>query len=92
MTDIYGWLPELSKAELESSAKVFFAGHLGLLPRERIAEMLTLATFFSDLCINELERRGHLELSPDGGAIIPYCSEHAVETILTRPQSRKLNG
>jgi hypothetical protein len=59
-----------------------------LFPHLNIDELLNLLTFtqyVTDLCINELERRGELKMCDECNApIIPYMSEHGVETILTR--------
>ena len=49
---------------------------------------MTIAQFVTDLCLNEIKRRGELTFAPgkDGLAVIVPCvCEHMVDTILTRP-------
>ncbi len=45
---------------------------------------ITVLQYVTDLCLNEIEARGELTFAPDGEVIVPYMSEHFVETILTR--------
>jgi hypothetical protein len=44
---------------------------------------MTITQFVTDLCLNEIERRGALDFL-GGVPVIPYVSEHGVKTILTR--------
>ncbi|MEN9925756.1 MAG: hypothetical protein RL268_1882 [Pseudomonadota bacterium] len=48
-----------------------------------IEQLMTVAQYVTDLCLNELEDRGALQFF-DGMPVVPYISELSVETILTR--------
>ena len=60
-------------------------GNLADLPVEKVARLFTIATHVFDLCLNELERRGTI-VKEGNTPILPYCSDYAVETLLTRDQ------
>lgn len=85
-------LPKMNKEELTSSAfqaavaasnANVYLDELTAATDEKLLKLFTTAQFVSDVCLNECERRGLIEMS-DGSPVIPYCSDHAVETILTR--------
>jgi hypothetical protein len=63
-------------------------GNIKDLALEQICHKMTIAQFISDLCLNEIERRGELTYAPDGGGgltpIVPYYCDYWVETVLTR--------
>jgi hypothetical protein len=78
----------MSKTELIEAAYEMTGGNIKDLSLEQILRLMTITQFVTDLCLNEVERRGELTYAPsgDGGLapIVPYCSEHSVETVLTR--------
>lgn len=78
--------PGLSEQEMVEAAYEVTGGNLKDLPDEKVARLLTVVTFVGDLCLNEIERRGLLHVMPDGTPVVPYLSEHAVATVLTREQ------
>jgi hypothetical protein len=45
----------------------------------------TVTQFVTDLCLNEIEDRGALQIE-DGVVLVPYYSNHHLETVLTRPK------
>lgn len=75
----------MTKAELVEAAYEVTDGNVADLPDAKLARLITLASFVFDLSLNELERRGLLALC-EGAPVIPYLSDHAVETVLTRDQ------
>lgn len=45
--------------------------------------LITITQYVTDLCLNEIERRGELTVL-DGVPVVPYQCEYMVETVLTR--------
>jgi hypothetical protein len=81
--------PRMSKAELIEAAYEMTSGNVKDLTSEKLTRLMTVTQFVTDLCLNEIERRGELTFSqPDGAVIVPYEAEYYVETVLTRPNSR----
>jgi hypothetical protein len=80
----------LSKQELIEAAYAVTGGNVGKLSLEQLQRLMTVTQYVTDLCLNEIERRGELTYFPgkDGGLtpIVPYMSDHMVETVLTRPE------
>jgi hypothetical protein len=62
--------------------------NLANLTLKQIYHLMTVTQFITDLCLNEVERRGELTYAPDGegglAPIMPYYSEHYMQTVLTR--------
>jgi hypothetical protein len=52
---------------------------------DRLYHLITLTQHATDLLLNEIERRGELDFV-DGMPIVPYLSNHLVETVLTREE------
>jgi hypothetical protein len=79
----------MTPEDLIESAYTMTGGNVKDLPLDQLRRLMTITQFVSDLCLNEIERRGELTFapSPEGGLapIVPYQCEHMVETILTRP-------
>lgn len=73
----------MTKQELEEAAYDMTGGNLADLASEKIYRLMTVTQYVTDLCINEIERRGQLE-THEGMPVVPYLSDHGVETILTR--------
>lgn len=80
----YEKFPEMSKEDLVNAAYDVTGGNVADLTPEQLGRLMTVASFVFDCCLNEFERRGLL-LVEDGMPVVPYLSEHAVETVLTRP-------
>lgn len=79
----------MTKEELDAAASEVIgsdAGALSELPVDKINRVITVSQYVTDVCLNELERRGVLEMK-DGAPVVPYDSDHGVETILTRPEA-----
>jgi hypothetical protein len=76
----------LTKQELIETAYEITGGNVADLAGERLRRLLTVTQFVTDICLNEIERRGELE-TRDGVPIVPYESAFIVETILTRPDA-----
>jgi hypothetical protein len=77
----------MSKAELIEAANVITGGDVADLSSDKLCRLMTVTQFVTDLCLNEVERRGELTFAPgpDGLApIVPYEADYGVETILTR--------
>jgi nitrate reductase assembly molybdenum cofactor insertion protein NarJ len=73
----------LTKPELVEAAKNMVSRNIKDLPLDEVRRLMTVTQFVTDQCINELEERGELTFDRDRPCI-PYCSDHMVETILTR--------
>lgn len=73
----------LSKEELTEAAYDMTGGNLADLPLEKLYRLMTVTQYVTDLCLNEVERRGLLE-TQDGVPCVPYLSDHGVETVLTK--------
>ena len=79
-------LPDLKQEELEWMAEAICQGQLETLSRSDLLRVLTFGQYLTDRGLAELERRGELEFE-DGGPLVPYCSEHAIDCALTRPSA-----
>lgn len=73
----------LSTQELEEAAYEMTGGNLKDLDLEKIYRLMTVTQYVTDLCLNEVERRGEL-VYRDGMMLMPYASDHGVDTALTR--------
>jgi hypothetical protein len=71
-----------SKSHMARAAKRW-GSNLRHLNDDQLERLMTVSQFVTDLCLNEHERRGKL-LFVDGAPVIPYCSDHSIETVLTR--------
>lgn len=74
----------MTEQELKEAAFNITGGNLSDLSLDDLKRLMTLTQYVTDLCLNEVESRGALTFF-DGDPIVPYVSEHSVETILTRP-------
>jgi len=75
----------MTKAELIEAAYEMTGGDIAELSSDRIKRLMTITQFVTDLCLNEIERRGELAYV-EGMPCIPYMCEHGVETVLTRQE------
>jgi hypothetical protein len=78
----------ISKAELIQAAYDMTDGQTDSiedLALEQLHLLMTVTQYITDLCLNDIERRGELTFI-DGAVILPYQCEHWVETILTKRQ------
>ena len=74
---------KMTRAELEAKAIEMLGGNPRDFDLDRLQELITVTQYATDVMLNEIERRG--ELTFEGGVpIVPYMSNWAVETILTR--------
>jgi hypothetical protein len=74
----------MSKAELIEGAYEMTAGNVKDLSLEQLERLMTVTQFVTDLCLNEIEFRGELRHDAISGiVIVPYVSEHRVQTVLT---------
>jgi hypothetical protein len=79
----------MSKAELIEAAYEITGGNVKDLTTEKLQRLMTVTQFVTDLCLNEIERRGELTYSPyNGVVIVPYQCDHMVETVLTRSSGK----
>jgi hypothetical protein len=75
----------MTKSELIDMAHSIAGENVEKLPTEKLKRLITVTQYPTDLCLNELERRGELEVDGDT-PVVPYECEHYVHTILTRPR------
>jgi hypothetical protein len=79
----------MTTEDLIESADTVTGGDVKDLSLDQLQRLMTITQYVTDLCLNEIERRGELTFAPapKGGLvpIVPYRCEHMVETILTRP-------
>jgi hypothetical protein len=73
----------ISKEDLIAETAEFLGGNPANFSLDRLLQIITITQHATDVLLNEIERRGELAFS-DGEPILPYMSEHSVETILTR--------
>ena len=74
----------MSKSELIEAAYGMTGGGVEDLSIDQLTRLMTITQFVTDLCLNEIERRGELTFV-GGVVVVPYESDHEVDTILTRP-------
>jgi hypothetical protein len=77
----------MSKEELLEAAEKISGGDIQNLALEQVFRLMTITQFVTDLCLNEVERRGELGYAPTGEGlvpIIPYHCHYAIKTVLTR--------
>ncbi len=58
--------------------------NLSALSLDELERLMTVTQYITDMCLNEIERRGQL-LDLGAGYLVPYVCEYMVETALTRP-------
>lgn len=73
----------IAREELIEAAYEVTGGNLADLTKVQIWRLMTVTQFVTDLCLNELEERDELTFVDDT-VVVPYQSEHVVQTILTR--------
>ena len=76
---------ELDKHELEYMALNFVGNEIEEMSSDDLRHVITLSQYITDRCLAEFERRGELKYHM-GNPVVPYHSEHHVETILTRAE------
>lgn len=74
---------QISREELTEAAYEMTGGSLATLSKEQLWRLMTVTQHVTDLCLNEIERRGELTFVGDA-VIVPYQSDFSIETILTR--------
>lgn len=84
--DPYEHIPSMSTEELVNGAQeILGVKDMRELPSDKLVHMLTMSQYLTDICLNEIERRGELHVV-DGTPTLPYRADHMVDTILTRPR------
>jgi hypothetical protein len=73
----------MSKEQLIDAARGIIDGDVAGCSLDRLCRLATVTQFVTDLCLNEIERRGELTYSRDDGrVIVPYQSNYVLPTIL----------
>ena len=84
----------LTREDLETAAALVAGGRIiEDLPSYEIQKLMTIGQYLTDRGLAEIERRGELVFHGETPTL-PYLSEHAIETILTRdghPSERERN-
>lgn len=74
---------KMPKDVLETATAALLGGDVADFHLDRLLHLITLTQHATDLLLNEIERRGELTFMNDM-PVVPYMSDHSVETILTR--------
>ena len=78
----------MSKSELIEAGYEMTGGNVEDLSIDQLTRLMTITQFVTDLCLNEIERRGELTFI-GGVVVVPYEADHEVDTILTRLSDEK---
>jgi hypothetical protein len=82
----------MSREQLVEAAYDLTGGDVADRSLDQLYRLMTVTQFVTDLCLNEIERRGELTYDRDDRrVIIPYQSSYMLPTIL-RPNSDESNG
>jgi hypothetical protein len=75
----------MTKDEVQARIAKMIPGGLLLefMSYEHIVELMTVTQVITNLCLNEIEKRGELT-DHEGHVLVPYNADFVVETILTR--------
>jgi hypothetical protein len=74
----------MTRQELEErAADMLGQESLAEMKTRDLQELMTVTQYITDMCLSLIEDRGDLEFD-EGIPIVPYMSDFAVETILTR--------
>lgn len=75
---------QISAAELEAAADTLTGGRAPAdLTSDDLRRLITIGQYVTDLCMVEIEARGELAWH-EGVPVIPYWSDHVLDTVLTR--------
>ena len=74
----------MPKQELIEAAYDMTGGDIKDLSLQQMHRLMTVTQFVTDLCLNEIERRGELRHGLGGFVVVPYICDHTIETVLTR--------
>ena len=74
---------KMTRDVLETATAELLGGNVADFDLDRLHHLITITQYATDLLLNEIERRGELSFE-SGVPIVPYMSDWAVETILTR--------
>jgi hypothetical protein len=82
----------LTKDEVQARIVKMIPGGLLLefMSYDHMVELMTVTQVITNLCLNEIEKRGELTDLANGRVIVPYNADFVIETILTRGDSPKL--
>ena len=73
----------MTKNELIEAAYEHTGGNIKDLSVEQLQRLMTVTQYVTDLCLNEIERRGKLTYHGDH-VIVLYQCDYGLESILTR--------
>ena len=62
---------EMTKEELIERAYMMTGGDVKELSRDQLVQLMTVTQFVTDLCLNEIERRGELTFAPGPHGLAP---------------------
>jgi hypothetical protein len=74
----------MTNEDLIESAEAIIGGDVEELSFDQLLRLITTTQYLTDLCLNEIERRGELTFC-DGFVVVPYHCDLMVQTVLTRP-------
>ena len=74
---------QIPRDVLESATTKLLGGEVKDFPLNRLLYLITVMQHATNLLLNEIERREKLGSHENGMVIVPYMSDHMVETILT---------
>src|ERR1700743_3440785 len=86
-------MTSMTKDELTIAAITMTVRPIGDHTIDELRRLMTVTQYLTDLCLNEIEDRDALTFMPDDGqVIVPYHSNHMVDTILTRASRKDRPG
>src|SRR6201988_2089587 len=73
---IYNWKAKFGGMDVSEAKHTQRTQHT-----DEIKNLITVAQYVTDICLNELQDRGELE-TYQGNVVVPYVCEHMVQTVL----------
>jgi hypothetical protein len=80
-------MANMTRDALETEVAGVLGGDVSAFALERLLHLITVTQHATDLLLNEIEGRGELTFMGDM-PVVPYMSDHYVETVLTRAGPR----
>lgn len=77
-------MTNVTKDTLLTATDEILGGDVESMTLDRLHYLITVTQFATDLMLNEIERRGELTWMYEM-PVVPYMSDHSVQTVLTRP-------
>jgi hypothetical protein len=81
----------MTRDELEAASAELLGSQWASLTLDELFRLITATQHACDILLNEIERRGELSFNR-GGAIMPYCSDYVVETVMDRDDDDPTDG